>query len=65
MESVDPRGRIRWLVWRAREGWVPLAPLELEVVLLSKWLGKLCQRLELDLEFRASSPYLRFLKPTM
>lgn len=53
------------MMWRAREGWVPLAPLELEVVLLSKWLGKLCQRLELDLEFRASSPYLRFLKPTM
>lgn len=53
------------MVWRARDGWVPFGPLEVEVLLLSRWLGKLCQRPGLDLEFKASSPCLRFLKPTV
>lgn len=37
--------------------------LEFEVLLLSRWLGKLCWRAGLELEVRASSPYVRFLKP--
>lgn len=42
-----------------------LEEFEFEVLLLSGWPGKLCQRSGLELELRALSPYVRFLKPTM